>query len=378
MSTTNWYVKLDSGFFSNPKAIKAGRLGRELFLFVLCSHATRGATGAVPSADVEPWYLAHRLGMTDQEAAEALVLACDAGLLQRDTDCVRIVGWDESWRRSSATNAERQAAYRERRKADQGGANGRYVTGDVTEVTRDVTSDRYVTRDAEGITRDARGVTSASRVMSRVTDPERHVTPGALRQAAYRDRKKSKASEHTVDGDTRDVTGVVTVMQRVTQEGRKEGSEREGARDVTPSRSRDARVTQKSPGSLSRRTGPDPRPEPDRDQLATWVPADDAAEIARERDLDLDHELAQFRDDAAALGKCFRDPDAAFRKWLRQSRDTGHAADPSGPAIAIAPPRTAPIYAKHRNCDGSVTWVRHDVNGDVEPVDASEVPGGAA
>lgn len=112
--TKRIFAKLDPGFFENRKVIRAGRNGRDMYLFTLCENADRGARGFISLADAEPWYVAHRLGITEDEARDGLDRAFAAGLLERDGDRLVIVGWDDDWSRLPKTDAQRAKEYRER------------------------------------------------------------------------------------------------------------------------------------------------------------------------------------------------------------------------------------------------------------------------
>ena len=139
--STSWYAKVDSGFHSNRKCRKAGRLGREIFIFVLCQNARRGSTGVIPSADLESWFLADQLQMDEPEALEGVRLATLAGLIEIDGDTVKISGWDDSWGKLPSSNAGRQARFRERHAGPtEGMSNGASVTSNDSTVTRNAKS----------------------------------------------------------------------------------------------------------------------------------------------------------------------------------------------------------------------------------------------
>ncbi len=108
------FAKLDPGFFGNRKIIRAGRNGREVCLFALCGNAARGALGSIPAADLEPWYVAHQLGIPEFDAAEGLQRAVTADLLELRGSSYVIRGWDDEWSRRAKTGAERAATYRDR------------------------------------------------------------------------------------------------------------------------------------------------------------------------------------------------------------------------------------------------------------------------
>lgn len=110
------FAKLDPFFFGNRKIMRAGRNGREVFLFALCMNAQRGATGIIPSADLEPWYVAHQLAIPEADARDGVTSAVTAGLLEINGASITIRGWDGDWSRRAKTRAEIQKDYRERGK----------------------------------------------------------------------------------------------------------------------------------------------------------------------------------------------------------------------------------------------------------------------
>ena len=61
------WVKLDVGFFLHPKAIAAGRDGRDLFLAALCWSAQQVTDGLIPPSVVP--MLGLLAGTTDADAA---------------------------------------------------------------------------------------------------------------------------------------------------------------------------------------------------------------------------------------------------------------------------------------------------------------------
>lgn len=254
------FAKLDPGFFSNPKVLKAGRDGRDVFLHVICVNASRGAPGWIPSRHIEPWVLRRELDMTEEQAVTAVTRAVGAELIRIDTDRVEIVGWEEEWGRRALTDAERQKNRRARVKSHESG---------VTE----------------------------SRPGHAVTD------------------------------------------QRRSEEIRERGSL--SVSRETPSAARGARQ----------------QPIP-----AAWQPTTAAADFARERRLDVKHEAEQFRLWAKADGKTFADPDAAFMKFMRGSRDIGKPPKPGATTRAPRPERV--------QVDGA--WFEDDGEGNLRPVAQSK------
>lgn len=256
----SWF-KFDAHFFSNRKIIRAGRDGRDVFVFVLCQNSNRGGEGWIPASDLEPWYLAHQLRVSEQEAESGVTSAVTAGLIAFADDRVEIVGWDEDWKVRGKSRAEIQKDYRQRKKLRDGGGDERYQRYGNALPESYALPDREIDRERE------RGnATAASQ-------------PGSL---------SGRGSEQEPD----------------TAAG--SGSGKSGQRA--------AKATSAARGA-AQRSG--------QRALADWQPTSAAAAIAHELGLDHAHELAQFRLDAAAHGKTFANADAAFEKWLRGSRDKG-------------------------------------------------------
>lgn len=128
--STSWYAKLDAGFHSNRKARKAGLLGRAVFVFTLCQNAARGGTGSIPEEDLEPWYIAEQLQVSEDEAREGVERAVAAGLIAIADGRVEICGWNEDWGKRPLSDRERQ----QRRRDKNSGAvtHGDAVTSPVT------------------------------------------------------------------------------------------------------------------------------------------------------------------------------------------------------------------------------------------------------
>lgn len=116
MKAKTLFAKLDPFFFGNRKIMRAGRNGREVFLFALCMNAQRGALGQIPLADLDSWYVAHQLQIPESDARDGVTNAVTAGLLKIDGESVLILGWNDDWSRGPLTRAEIQKNYRERQK----------------------------------------------------------------------------------------------------------------------------------------------------------------------------------------------------------------------------------------------------------------------
>lgn len=110
------FAKLDPGFLSNRKILRAGRNGRDVYIHVLCQNAARGGHGWIPAEDLEPWYVARQLGLSEEDAVDGIQRACNAGLVTCNDDVVTICGWDDEWARRPLTSAERQDKFRSKTK----------------------------------------------------------------------------------------------------------------------------------------------------------------------------------------------------------------------------------------------------------------------
>jgi hypothetical protein len=114
--STTWFAKIDCNFHSNRKAMKAGRLGREVFVFVLCINAQRGAPGAISEDDIDPWYVAKQLQMEEEEVREGIRLCVQARLIEIEDGVVTIIGWTDEYAKYPLGAAEKQKSYRDRLK----------------------------------------------------------------------------------------------------------------------------------------------------------------------------------------------------------------------------------------------------------------------
>lgn len=147
------FAKLDPSFFENRKVLRAGRNGREVFLFVICANANSGARGEIPAADLEPWYLSHRLGISEDEARDGVTRACDAGLIAVTDGRVTICGWDDDWSRLPKTDAQRAKEYRARSsQKEESSRSERDASRDDLRVTHQIRGEerREGARDAPG------------------------------------------------------------------------------------------------------------------------------------------------------------------------------------------------------------------------------------
>jgi very-short-patch-repair endonuclease len=106
--TAQQWCKVASDLDTSPKIRRAGRNGREVFLFVLRRNARAGNStpGQVSAKFLEPWYLADQLMMPEFDAAAGVEAAIRANLIAiRDDVCV-IVGWnDDEWGRGKPSRS---------------------------------------------------------------------------------------------------------------------------------------------------------------------------------------------------------------------------------------------------------------------------------
>lgn len=123
------WAKMSASLDGNPKIRRAGRAGREVFLFVLRRNADLDQGGRVPEIYIEPWHLADQLMMPEAEAVSGLSQCVRTGLLRVDDGFVVIVGWDDEWGKRPLTEAERKRQQRAKtRTSDE-------ESGHVTEVS---------------------------------------------------------------------------------------------------------------------------------------------------------------------------------------------------------------------------------------------------
>lgn len=112
------WCKVASNLDTHPKIRKAGRNGREVFLFALRRNAEPGnpIPGQVPAAELEPWYLADLLQMPECDAVTGVTAAVTAGLLRLEGNAYVICSWSEGWGKDNGTGAGRTARWRENKK----------------------------------------------------------------------------------------------------------------------------------------------------------------------------------------------------------------------------------------------------------------------
>lgn len=115
MAAREPFGKMAAALDSNRKIQKAGRDGRDVYLWVLRQIALRDSAGCIPAEDVrDAKYVAKQLMCSASEAGAGLERAIDARLLEIVGDGCYVVGWDEEWGRRPLSNAERQQRHRDK------------------------------------------------------------------------------------------------------------------------------------------------------------------------------------------------------------------------------------------------------------------------
>lgn len=112
------WCKVASNLDSHPKIRKAGRYGREVFLFALRRNAEpdNPVPGRLPAAILEPWFIADQLMMPESEAVTGVTACVTAGLLLQDGESWLIDGWDDDWGKRPLSVGERVSKHRESKK----------------------------------------------------------------------------------------------------------------------------------------------------------------------------------------------------------------------------------------------------------------------
>lgn len=113
------FAIVSADIYANRKIRKAGRDGRDVFVFALTRNAARGRTGSFQASELDPDYVADMLQIDAQTAAQGLQRAIDAGLLAIDGEDARIVGWDETWARQAIGESEARKLRREKSKTQK-------------------------------------------------------------------------------------------------------------------------------------------------------------------------------------------------------------------------------------------------------------------
>ena len=193
------FAKMSVSLDHNRKIRKAGRNGRDVFLWVLRRVGASGTAGFVSADDIDDLeYMADELMCDVTDARDGRDKAIAAGLLKRDGASIYVVGWEDSWgRRAPMSEAERQRKRRDRAKSQ--------TCDDVT-AERDVTNERDSHEASRSVT-DERDVTER-----RGEEKRREETDRGARDART---SGSRKSEPTV-AELADVTRVLAHLNALT------------------------------------------------------------------------------------------------------------------------------------------------------------------
>jgi hypothetical protein len=108
------YAKIDCALDMNPKIRKAGRLGREVFMFLLRRNRLTDSHGILSAINIDPAYMAEQLMMPESDAVTGCHACVTAKLINVTPQNVVILGWSDDWAREAKTPAERKADQRRR------------------------------------------------------------------------------------------------------------------------------------------------------------------------------------------------------------------------------------------------------------------------
>ena len=326
------FVKVAADLDSNPKIRRAGRAGREVFLFVLRRTNLLERDGRCSLSNVDPWYLADQLQMPEGEAAEGLQRAIAAGLIAIDGGQVVVCGWDDEWAKRPAEGAERTERWRNKRRVEHAPATSRSVTAASGDGAAPTTSSH------------ATSVTPVTARPSPVTDvtPDNatpsHVTVVTSPNVTQRHGASPSVTES--HGDESDGSDQIRSDQIRVDYWESAPSARNDTRPrdaPTPA----VREHRASRASRAARSAPMP---------VGWAPRSEELALAKTLRVDPAVEALAFRDHHSAKGSRFVDWDAAFRTWLRNAAKFSRGgAPPPGPsffeiidALPVPPPEVHP------------------------------------
>jgi len=265
------FAKVAADLDSNPKILRAGRNGREVYLFVLRRNAGLERDGRVPASNIELWYLADQLKMSEAEAQEGVSRCVTAGLLRIAGDHVLIAGWDDDWAKRPMDEAERKAKQRTKERSDHEESRSS------DDESRDVTNHNVTDRDCPD-----------SHPSDQSREDQSRGDPPVVPQGGSSDSSQLAAFKADVDA--------------VTHPAADEPQREANAIAQTPTR-RNRRARRAAT-----------------EMPMGWHPRTEESAKARELGLDPAYEAEQFRDHHVARASTFVDWDAAFRTWLRNAR----------------------------------------------------------
>lgn len=307
MSVSVAWAKLSANFHSNRKTRKAGRLGREVFVFVLCSNAARGAHGTIPIGDIDPWYIADQLQMTEDEARDGVSMATNSGLITIEDGVVHICGWNDEWAKKPLTEAERKSNQRARDKSAS-------LAGHPRVHPRSAYSTYAIEQTSTGFLKIGRTTDVVDRVKTLQTASPTELVVIAVREGDFEARMHLELQGFHVSGEwfrkTPESLAIVTAnlghvagvtVRTVTEERRgEEGEKAEERKERSAARER-------SPSAPRRRSIP-----------ADWFPSEREKARALELGLNVEKVAAEFLSYWLGDGRPKKDWDQTFRNRLEQ------------------------------------------------------------
>lgn len=183
------WCKVASNLDSHPRIRKAGRDGREVFLFALRCNAEPGhrTPGRISAERLDPDYLSDILMSPRDACVTGVTAAVTAGLLVREGDFFVIVGWENGWGKDNGNGAERTARWRENKRLSK------HVTPcDVTDVTRDGC-------DTDQIRSDQKRIDKISEKNSAAPSAGGSVLGLTIQESKPKTKRKPKPFEPTAD-----------------------------------------------------------------------------------------------------------------------------------------------------------------------------------
>lgn len=138
------WAKMADDLDRNRKIRKGGRNAREVFLWVLRKVASGNTSGWVKAEDFDDLeWLADELMTPLTELTDGVSRCFAVGLLERDGDRVRVVGWDGHWAiRKPMSGAERQAKSAAKKRSGDSGRLQDSTDALLTELLTENVSDR--------------------------------------------------------------------------------------------------------------------------------------------------------------------------------------------------------------------------------------------
>ena len=124
------WAKIDAGFHRNPKVRRAGRDGREVYLWLLLTNRAHDFDGSIPAGYSDPKYIARELEMRPGLVSAALSRCVEAGLIVMTAESVvTLCGWDGDWRTQADDSRERVRRHRANQRKIIEGGNGAVTVG---------------------------------------------------------------------------------------------------------------------------------------------------------------------------------------------------------------------------------------------------------